>query len=209
VVDDLINQFSGPVLALVGPFLFLLLCAFGFPMPEDIILIVAGLLGEKYGYPFLLVASITYTGIVLGDSCIFWMGTKIGRRLIQTKFGSIILKEKTLKKAESAIFRYGSWVIFGARFLPGLRTAVFFSSGTLKFPFWKFLLMDGLAALVSAPLFVFVGKTAWHLYQKNTSALDDLVVQVKEYFLVGVAGAFVVAGLIYLLLRFLKKVRQS
>lgn len=184
MIEELVDKFSGPLLALLGPFAFLLLCAFGFPMPEDIILVAAGILGEKYGHPFILVAIVTYLGIVLGDACIFLMGARMGPRLLQTKVGSFILKEKTLHRAQSALEHYGSWVIFGARFLPGLRTAVFFSSGTLKFSFFRFLLMDGLAALISAPLFVYVGKAAWLVYQSNAQRVEDMIARAQGYALV-------------------------
>ena len=44
-----------------------------------------------------------------------------------------------------------------ARFLPGLRAPTYFTVGHSRVPFWEFLLFDGLAALVSAPLWVCLG----------------------------------------------------
>jgi membrane protein DedA with SNARE-associated domain len=46
-------------------------------------------------------------------------------------------------------------VIFAARFMPGLRTPVFFTSGTLHLPLRVFLFYDGLAALISVPTIVY------------------------------------------------------
>jgi len=48
-------------------------------------------------------------------------------------------------------------VVMIARFLPGLRTPTYFTVGHAKLPFWEFLLFDGVAALVSAPLWVCLG----------------------------------------------------
>ena len=54
--------------------------------------------------------------------------------------------------------KYGVWVLFVARFLPGLRSPIFLTAGlTRKVPFWRFLLMDGLAALISVPIWVYLG----------------------------------------------------
>ena len=54
--------------------------------------------------------------------------------------------------------KYGVWVLFVARFLPGLRSPIFITAGvTRRVPFWRFLLMDGLAALISVPVWVYLG----------------------------------------------------
>lgn len=44
-----------------------------------------------------------------------------------------------------------------ARFLPGLRTPIFFSCGTLKMKFALFFLIDSLAAILSVPIFTLLG----------------------------------------------------
>lgn len=54
--------------------------------------------------------------------------------------------------------RYSNWVLFVARFLPGLRSPIFLTAGmTRRIPFWRFLLLDGLAALISVPVWVYLG----------------------------------------------------
>ena len=44
-----------------------------------------------------------------------------------------------------------------ARFLPGLRAPTYFTVGHSRLPYWEFLFFDGVAALVSAPLWVCLG----------------------------------------------------
>jgi membrane protein DedA with SNARE-associated domain len=205
VIGDLVGQLDGALLSLWGPFFLLLICGFGFPMPEDIILVTAGFLAAQYSYPFMLVASITYAGIMIGDSSIYFMGTHFGRRFIRTRMGKFLLKEKTMNKVEGLFKKYGVWVIFIARFLPGLRTAVFFTSGTLHFSFWKFFLMDGLAALISAPLFVYLGGFAWKTFREDFSQLEKLIGTTKLYLAVGVGGLLVAVLLGYLFKQWLKK----
>ena len=46
--------------------------------------------------------------------------------------------------------------------MPGVRAVTFFSAGAIGVPFWKFFLFDGLAALVSAPLWVVLGYRYGH-----------------------------------------------
>ncbi len=202
---ELIEKLDGSVLALWGPFFLLLICAFGFPMPEDIILVAAGFLAAQYSYPVILVICITYAGIMIGDSCIYYMGTHFGRRFLKTKMGKFILKENTITKVEGLFKKHGMWVIFGARFLPGLRTAVFFTSGTLHFSFFKFFLMDGLAALISAPLFVFLGEFAWKYFEDDFSRLEKVVGTTKLYFTVGIVGVFLIGFAGYFIKRYFRK----
>ena len=51
--------------------------------------------------------------------------------------------------------RGGPASIFVIRFLPGIRTALFFAAGTLKIPYRTFFLFNGLAAAIELPLLVF------------------------------------------------------
>jgi hypothetical protein len=48
-------------------------------------------------------------------------------------------------------------VVVIARYLPGLRAPTFFTAGHSRLPFWEFALFDGVAALISAPLWVCLG----------------------------------------------------
>ena len=48
--------------------------------------------------------------------------------------------------------------MFVARFLPGLRTAVFLSAGmSQRIAFLRFIALDGLAALISVPVWIGLG----------------------------------------------------
>jgi membrane protein DedA with SNARE-associated domain len=68
------------------------------------------------------------------------------------------LTPERFEKAQQAFQKYGKWVMFVARFLPGLRTPVFFSAGmSRRVSFTTWFMMDGLAALVSVPIWVYLG----------------------------------------------------
>jgi membrane protein DedA with SNARE-associated domain len=49
---------------------------------------------------------------------------------------------------------HGGKTLFLARFLPGLRAAIYFSAGIFRLPFWKMLAFDGSAAVISVPTLV-------------------------------------------------------
>jgi membrane protein DedA with SNARE-associated domain len=148
----------------------LLLCGFGFPMPEDVILVTGGVLawlaspleaptlGEMLRDEGLLtMVAVGLGGILAGDSVIYWAGRKLGRRVAEFRLLRHMVTPEKLEKVETQLRRRGNVVVMIARFLPGLRAPTYFTVGHSRFAYWKFLCYDGLAALVSAPLWVCLG----------------------------------------------------
>jgi membrane protein DedA with SNARE-associated domain len=145
----------------------LLLCGFGLPVPEDITLLICGYLTYRpmpdgTARPHVhIIASllIGLAGVLIGDSTMFWLGGKFGERLRGVRPFSYILGHGRLEHTEEFLQSHGPKVLFSARFTPGLRSVVFFSSGVLKIPFKTFLFYDGMAALLSVPALIL---SAWH-----------------------------------------------
>lgn len=168
VVDALTGESLHTGYAVV--FFVLVLCGFGLPMPEDIILVTGGLLAwrasplEEVTLAAMLrdakllgMIGFGMGGILVGDSVIFLAGRKLGHRVAEFRpLRSIITPEK-LTAAEKLLRQRGPLVVMVARFLPGLRAPTYFTVGHAKVPYWEFLLFDGVAAAVSAPLWVCLG----------------------------------------------------
>jgi membrane protein DedA with SNARE-associated domain len=132
----------------------LLLCGFGLPLPEDVILISGGYLAYSGYIDIRIFLPIAFAGVLLGDCCIFVIGEKTGYSLLRHRVVSRLIKPEHIQKATATIDKYHDKIFFIARFLPGLRATIFFSGGALKTKFWKFFLFDSLAALISIPLIV-------------------------------------------------------
>jgi membrane protein DedA with SNARE-associated domain len=144
-------------LILFIPFLVLILCGLGLPLPEDILLVLMGFLVHNKHGNLTLALILGYMGIIIGDSIMFSMGKKYGLKLLNFKLFSKLITQARLEKAQKFILDHGKKTIFLARFLPGLRSAVFFSCGTLKLRFFTFFSIDSIAALLSAPVFTLLG----------------------------------------------------
>ena len=139
-------------------FSVLVLCGMGLPLPEDITLVTAGIisaLGEKNVHIMLVVA---YFGVLCGDWMMYIIGWKFGPHLRKSRWFSKLLTPKRMLQTETLFLRYGNRLVFIARFLPGLRAPIYVMTGiTRRISFWQFTLMDGLAALLSIPIFVYIG----------------------------------------------------
>jgi membrane protein DedA with SNARE-associated domain len=152
---DLLLRLDGPM-PYVFIFLILLACGLGLPMPEDIILIAGGLAAYYEVTSLWATILVSYAGVLIGDGIIFYLGYTYGPRVTKIWFFRKLLAPKTLEHMKDRLAKSGYPLIFFARFMPGLRAPIFFTAGTLHLPFRVFLFFDGLAALLSVPLIVYV-----------------------------------------------------
>ena len=140
-----------PYIILVG---VLIITGFGLPLPEDIPLILAGYLCGIGHAEIEIMLPAVFFAIVGADAIVYWLGRRYGHHVPRLPLLRRFLTEDRLARTEGMLHRHGGKFIFMARFLPGLRTAAFFTAGIFKIPYWKFLLYDGAAALVSVPAIV-------------------------------------------------------
>jgi membrane protein DedA with SNARE-associated domain len=154
IVDYLID-YAGTIYPYLGVFLALLICGLGVPIPEDIILFAAGLLSYYGVVDVWTIILVGLLGVLLGDSFIFWLGHHYGRKLLKRWPFSKFIHESQIEGVRQKLHNRGGRLLFSARFMPGVRSTVFFASGLLHFPYWKMLTYDGIAALISVPAIVY------------------------------------------------------
>ena len=164
-------------------FAILIACGFGLPLPEDIPLITSGILAASGVIDFWGAVTVGMVGVLLGDFTIHMIGRKGGKRLKGTKVYRKIMNDKREKKVIQMFDRYGDKVIFFARFAPGLRMPLFLTSGIYRVPVWEFLALDGFAAAISVPVWVWVG----NIFGDNLEVLNDKIKQVQ-------GGTYIVLG---------------
>lgn len=151
----------------------LIACGFGLPMPEDIVLVTGGILASRdvtsFGFTFI----VCMAGVLIGDGTIYFIGRRAGPRLRSTRFFRFLVSEEREKKVMSWFANYGDKVIFFARFAPGLRMPLFLTSGIYQVPAWKFFTLDGFAAVISVPVWIWVG----YFFGKNLEVLESKIHQ--------------------------------
>lgn len=183
--ETLLEYFQDSALSVWGPFFVLLLCGLGVPVPEDIVLVVAGALAAIDGRSWMEISVLMYAGVMLGDSIIFLAGRYFGQRAMATRWFQSYLSSPKQTKVEAQFERFGSMVLFVGRFLPGLRAPIFFTAGSLKVRYLKFFFFDGLAALVSVPFFVWLGQWLWYEFNDDIAQLERALSRTHSYSLLG------------------------
>ncbi|HEY0839038.1 MAG TPA: DedA family protein [Vulgatibacter sp.] len=155
---DFLGSASGP-LAYGLVFGVLVACGLGFPLPEDVALITGGYLVFKGNASLSVMMAVGFAGIIAGDSLVFALG-RMGRRA-QGRFTSGLLARhltpERIAKVEAQFEKRGAVMVMIARFLPGVRAATYFVAGGAQMSYGRFILYDGIAALLSAPFFVLIG----------------------------------------------------
>jgi membrane protein DedA with SNARE-associated domain len=136
----------------------LLVCGFGVPVPEDVTLVAGGVIAGLGHADVHTMFAVGMAGVLVGDGLVFLAGRYHGERVMRLPGFRRVLTPARFEAAQAAFQRYGRWVMFVARFLPGLRTPVFFTAGmTRRVSFATWFLMDGFAALISVPIWVYLG----------------------------------------------------
>jgi len=141
-------------------FSVLLLCGFGLPVPEDVTLVAGGVISGIENSPmrFHIMFLVGMAGVMVGDSIMFLAGYFKGEQILKSKLVARIVTQERYESVQVQFEKYGKWVVFMARFMPGLRAAIFLTAGiSKKVSFVRFFLTDGFAALISVPIWVYLG----------------------------------------------------
>jgi membrane protein DedA with SNARE-associated domain len=181
----------------IAVFGVLLLCGFGLPIPEDISIIAGGVI-SGLGYTSVhLMLGICLAGVLIGDIIIYQIGRFFGQKIFKTKLGNRILNHTWYDRIHKSFQKNGKMVLFAARFMPGLRTPIFLTAGITRFVgFWQFVLIDGLAALISVPLWIYLG----YYGASNRVTLLHLIRDTK----ISIAVFLLVIIVIYFVSKYLK-----
>jgi len=139
--------------------LILLACGIGLPVPEDVSLILGGFLVYEGRAELFLMMLVGYAGILLGDSMIFFIGRRLGSKVGTSPKGllSKIITPAKRARVEELFKRHGEKIVMIARFMPGVRSVTYFTAGSVGMKYSHFAFFDSVAALVSAPVFIYLG----------------------------------------------------
>ena len=158
---------SHGAMAYLSIFAVLVACGLGVPLPEDISLILGGFLVYKGVANLWGMVATGFLGILIGDSLIYLAGRRVGLR-VRTGHGWLarVVTPPRRILVEGLFARHGEKIVILARFMPGVRAVTYFTAGSAGMPYPRFICFDGLAALLSAPLFVLLGyRFGRHLQQ--------------------------------------------
>jgi len=108
--------------------------------------ITAGVVASTGDLSLPVVVAGAAAGAFLGDNTAYYVGYRFGTR-INDRFFSGEKARKRIEWAQQQVSERGGELILIARFVPGGRTVVTLSAGTLGYPWRRFVIFDAAAAL--------------------------------------------------------------
>lgn len=149
------------ILTHFGPWAVFLLVALesaGIPMPGETSLVAAAALaGHNDGGAITQIVALAAAGAIVGDNLGFWVGRKIGLRLLAAHGARIGLDEDRLRLGQYLFLRYGGAIVFFGRFVALLRAFAAVLAGANGFSPLRFFLFNAAGGIVWACIFGFGG----------------------------------------------------
>ncbi|APH06108.1 DedA family protein [Bacillus weihaiensis] len=126
-------------------------------IPSEIVLAYGGYMVVLGRIEMLGAVLAGVVGGTLAQIFLYWLGS-IGGRPFLEKYGKyLFINKHHLDLSESWFEKYGSGVIFGARFIPVVRHAISIPAGIAKMSLWKFTVYTAAAMIPWTILFLYLG----------------------------------------------------
>src|SRR5436190_9871815 len=128
----------------LGVFIGILATGLGFPMPEELPIVLGGILTNHKEVQWYYMLPVCIVGVIIGDSFLYLIGRFWGTKLVELPFirKRILTPERLAKIAEN-FQKHGVKILLFARLTPGIRAPIFLSAGIMRLPITYFLLADG------------------------------------------------------------------
>ena len=178
----------------LGIFLALVVSGLGFPLPEELPVITAGILvgHQDSTLKWYIMLPVVIAGVVISDGFLYGMGRFWGSRFLASGWvqRNLVSPEKRAE-IEKNFHDRGIAVLLGARLLPGIRSPMFILAGVLRVPLGRFLLADGLYAIPGVNLLFWLAYFLTDQVMEIFKKLDQYRPIVIVALLSGIAGALI------------------
>jgi membrane protein DedA with SNARE-associated domain len=176
-------------------FVLVILGNAGVPVPEEMVLVVAGFLVWRGQLRLDLVLAVGIVSAVIGDNLGYWVGRRFGRGALERHAHWILGHPERYGAMQAFVERRGALAVFVARFVPGLRFMAGPLAGALGLRVWPFLAGNVLGATVYVPTMVFIGWALGYSFGDYVRPLRRFVGNVEHaaIWLVVVAAAALLA----------------
>jgi membrane protein DedA with SNARE-associated domain len=144
----------------LGAFLMLMASGMGFPIPEELPIVLAGAtvakaptLDPPLNVHWWLMLPVCILGVVVSDGFLYGIGRYFGWQLLEYRWvQKRLLPPEKRQRIEGNFHRYGVKILLIARLLPGIRAPIFVTAGIMRLPLSRFLLADGIYAIPGVSL---------------------------------------------------------
>lgn len=138
-------------------FFLLTLGILALPVPEETLMVIAGVLMNKGELQIPHTVAAAFLGSLCGISLSYLLGRTAGHFLIQRYGKWIGVGQKQLDRAHAWFERFGKWTLFIGYFIPGVRHFTGFTAGSTELNFKEFALYAYTGAIIWVSTFLSIG----------------------------------------------------
>jgi membrane protein DedA with SNARE-associated domain/rhodanese-related sulfurtransferase len=160
----------GPLLVFAAVFLDQM----GLPLPAVPWLLAAGALSATGKFSLLLWLGITVLASLIADLFWFYLGRHRGHRVLGLLCRISLEPDSCVRRTQNMYTRYGLRGVVVAKFLPGLSTVVPPLAGMAGVKVSRFVLADGLGALLYGGCFILLGYVFSNQIEQIAAALASI-----------------------------------
>ena len=150
------------------------------PVPEETLMVIAGVLMKKGSMhiPFTLFAA--YAGSICGITISYLLGRTAGHYLVN-KYGSWIgINHERLEQVHAWFEKFGKWTLAFGYFIPGVRHFTGFASGMTELEYRKFALFAYTGAVIWVSTFLsfgyFFGNYCCELFENMDVRINQIII---------------------------------
>lgn len=146
---------------------------FGLPASGDVVLFAGGLFANQGRLVLPLVMLAGFTGGLISDNTVYWIGRIGGRpllnRVLKTRLLNLLVDEDSLTRVEHYFETQGGKTVFLGRFGPGLRSMTPLFAGVSRMKYYKFIPFNVAAGTVWSISYTLVGYAFGEYWQELLS----------------------------------------
>lgn len=182
-------------------FVTILLDNAGLPIPGELLLVLFGALARNGELNFAGGLAVAAAAALAGDSFGYWLGRLTGDRMLRAYCRLTLGSGACVSRAVAYYRHHGKATAIVGRFAMGVRAFLPSLAGSARMPYHRFLLADGLGAVLWSAVFLLAGySVGWRLEE------------VKQGYRAGsrvLIGTLAVSFALYLLVKLVRRWRHG
>ena len=185
-------------------FAWIIAAGLGLPLPEDIAMISGAILAQRGVTDLATTVAVLSSAVLLGDTILYFIARRLGPAIYERKFIARVMPPERRLKVEEMIRNYGSFVVFGARHIAGVRGAIFAMCAIHGISYPRFIIADALALAISMPVFMAIG---W-LFSDSVDQVLSNAASFRTYVMIAVGGVVLLVGVVHLVRVAMKRAKE-
>lgn len=168
-------------------FLFLVLGIIALPIPDETLMILAGMLMHDGKLHVVATIIAAYLGSVCGITISYFLGYTVGHYFTHNYGKHFGMTPERLDNVEQWLQKYGKWTLIFGYFIPGIRHLTGIATGMAYVPYRQFALFAYTGAAIWVATFLSIG---YFFGNYCLSIFSTVVFNLEDILVIALAGIF-------------------